>query len=609
MRTKTVVLVFTFLPLCVIADNQDFENSFKVVGKYHWVESNMVTDSSNTNDQKARNLESATIEITHDVTSAAGDIETIVLASGKFVHGTVVLTGIIETPTKVHISVQGATEKNLSKTALLVPGGSDTSFAVVERADPYFSDFLVLVGTERQTIDTERKFIVSGNLDQNGLDLSMARIDVRGTMFENGNKQMVILGYVMLENDKFLIEGEIDEPQAVTINLDEGSKYWSTPAIIQPGAHVTISWHGATQVLLATATKGRHINLVESWQRSKEYLDKVDEVAKSVVKAKLKPKTQQLEVADLTEQAIDAANTNSITQTASEQVNESTESNSSDDENTDNEVNFPKMDARQPAVGCEHVSMDAVQMSVMDFIRANSVASETGRLRQEQFQIQKTALQNSAKISKDPLDSLLAMELGAYRVSDENRNEAFPIFERLSRELDPEIVARRVTPLREDLARKIAIETAEYSLIQGQKVPAINLANLAGEDSSLYEDILGNNELVLIDFWASWCGPCIDTFPALKDLYSIYHDKGFDIVSISLDSELVDWSESSIEHQLPWVNLGEIKGMQGPTAVNFGVQFIPKSYLVDTEGCILKKDLHAEQLKNYLAENLQATSP
>ena len=111
MRTKTVVFLFTFLTLCVIADNQDFENSFQVVGKYHWVESNMVEDACNTNDQKARNLESATIEITHDVTSAAGDIETIVLASGKFEQGKVVLTGSIETPATVHISVQGTIEK------------------------------------------------------------------------------------------------------------------------------------------------------------------------------------------------------------------------------------------------------------------------------------------------------------------------------------------------------------------------------------------------------------------------------------------------------------------------------------------------------------------
>jgi len=106
---------------------------------------------------------------------------------------------------------------------------------------------------------------------------------------------------------------------------------------------------------------------------------------------------------------------------------------------------------------------------------------------------------------------------------------------------------------------------------------------------SLYSDILKENELVLIDFWASWCTPCITMFPHLKSIYADYNEKGFEIVSVSLDSVVLDWRESSEEQKFPWINLVEIRGMKGPTAVNFGVQFVPKSFLVDNYGCILKR--------------------
>ncbi len=201
------------------------------------------------------------------------------------------------------------------------------------------------------------------------------------------------------------------------------------------------------------------------------------------------------------------------------------------------------------------------------------------------------------------------MELGAYGVNDTNRDEAFLIFDKLGKELDSDLVVRRVEPRREHFARNIAIEANEESLVQGQKVPDFKLTNMEGTDMSLYSDILKENELVLIDFWASWCTPCIMMFPHLKSIYADYNEKGFEIVSVSLDSVVLDWRESSEEQKFPWINLVEIRGMKGPTAVNFGVQFVPKSFLVDNYGCILKKDLHPELLKESLSTNLQTDSP
>ena len=608
MKTTLNIVASICLTLGATADSPDPAKPFVISGLYRVVESSVEEDvDSTTGNLKEIDLSTATIEVTYETTNETGDLESVVLTSGKFTDNQIELRGTLDTPTKVQITVQGAKDERLSKTTIL-KSGDDISFAVVEQKDPYLSNFLILMGKSQQSIDDSKIFTVYGNLPHTNIDLSMARLDIRGTQFEDGIKTMFDLGYVMLEDDRFSIEGDVDVPQAVTINLDSGSEYWSTPAVIEPGSVITVSWDESKSLLIASAINGRHKKLVESWQISQEYIAKAKEVVAARAKLALKPGEGTV-VADLVkkELIVDGESTPKTT-VGSDAEDERVDSVEAEKEKSappiQQATNIPKVNTPQPAPGCDHVSMDDVQISIRDLIRANATASETGRLRQEQFQIQKTALQSLAKTSEDPLDSLLAMELGAFRVSDKNVKEAFPIFERLAEELDSDLVAQRVIPQRDLLAQNIAIELNEESLIQGQKVPDFTLSNMEGEDIALYPDVLQENKIVLIDFWASWCGPCIAMFPHLKSIYHDYKENGFEIVSVSLDSESIDWTESSEQQQLPWVNLGELKGMKGPTAVDYGVQFIPKSYLVDMDGCILKKDLHPEMLKDLLVKNL-----
>ena len=144
----------------------------------------------------------------------------------------------------------------------------------------------------------------------------------------------------------------------------------------------------------------------------------------------------------------------------------------------------------------------------------------------------------------------------------------------------------------------------DKQLVSGQKVPDFTLMNSEGETVSL-SDALNRNDLVLVDFWASWCGPCVASFPKLKELRTTYSEEGFEIVSISIDRTREEWVEASEKYEIPWIDLGELKSWHGEVATMYGVHFVPKSYLIDSEGCILQKDLTTALLEQTLVSQFE----
>ena len=189
--------------------------------------------------------------------------------------------------------------------------------------------------------------------------------------------------------------------------------------------------------------------------------------------------------------------------------------------------------------------------------------------------------------------ALLAMEIGAPEARQ------LEMWDKLAEVIDEDLVGRRVLPRRDSLEKQIKLNANAESIVEGQVAPGFTLANLEGEEVAL-SDVLSQNEFVLVDFWASWCGPCIATFPRLKKFYSAFNDDGFEIVAISIDSTHEAWADASEEHELPWMNLGEIVESSGDIANAYGVQFIPKGYLLDDKGCVIQKDLQYENLQEVL---------
>ena len=135
----------------------------------------------------------------------------------------------------------------------------------------------------------------------------------------------------------------------------------------------------------------------------------------------------------------------------------------------------------------------------------------------------------------------------------------------------------------------------------GAVTPNIELPDSAGNLLTL-KNLKG--KYTLIDFWASWCTPCILQIPDLKAAYTEFHDKGFEIIGVSIDNRESRWKKAIQKHNMPWPHISDLKGYGSAAATDYNVTFIPFNVLIDKDGKIVAKNLHSKSLRKKLVELL-----
>lgn len=113
------------------------------------------------------------------------------------------------------------------------------------------------------------------------------------------------------------------------------------------------------------------------------------------------------------------------------------------------------------------------------------------------------------------------------------------------------------------------------------------------------------NQYVLVDFWASWCGPCMGEVPHLKQTYDEFHDKGFEIYGVSFDKDKERWLGAVSENSMNWIQVSDLNGFDNPAARDYAVQGIPSNFLIDNEGIIIATNLRGDALYEKVAELLK----
>ena len=135
----------------------------------------------------------------------------------------------------------------------------------------------------------------------------------------------------------------------------------------------------------------------------------------------------------------------------------------------------------------------------------------------------------------------------------------------------------------------------------GQPFIDFSLQTKDGENVTLSERI-GQNKLTLVDFWASWCGPCRHENPVVKAAYEQFHELGFDVVGISVDQDEEAWLKAVEDDQLPWT---QVRDSENKASESYMIYYIPSNFLFDQNGTMVAKGLRGEDLAAKLDELLK----
>ncbi|MFO1475984.1 MAG: TlpA disulfide reductase family protein [Verrucomicrobiota bacterium] len=203
----------------------------------------------------------------------------------------------------------------------------------------------------------------------------------------------------------------------------------------------------------------------------------------------------------------------------------------------------------------------------------------------------------------DEIAQVLFMKAMLYVQVFENTTNGAALLQQVTNNFAGTDSANKAADILQVMQKEQQAVKLNQGLAPGTAFPEFSEKDLEGKPLSV-SALKG--KVVLIDFWATWCGPCVRELPNVLDTYKQYHDKGFDIIGVSLDEDK-DKLESFLKSkQMTWPQYFDGQGWQNKISSKYGIMSIPATFLLDRQGKIIARDLRGEQLKEAVAKAVAA---
>ena len=241
--------------------------------------------------------------------------------------------------------------------------------------------------------------------------------------------------------------------------------------------------------------------------------------------------------------------------------------------------------------------------------QAESILNEYRALQQKDPKGELPESKAKAKLLSDRLDSLGNVQLALIKeIIRDNRDNELPAkyikdamyqfsYEELKNALDPKTAYYN----HPDIAPAKMLLAGYEKRKPGIQFHELSMKDPADKDVTLSQWV-GKGNYVLVDFWASWCGPCRKEMPYVITAYEQFHPKGFEVVGVSFDQKKDAWINAIQQMGMQWPQMSDLKGWKCAASDLYGVSSIPSNVLVDPQGKIVAMDLRGEKLLNKLKE-------
>ena len=198
----------------------------------------------------------------------------------------------------------------------------------------------------------------------------------------------------------------------------------------------------------------------------------------------------------------------------------------------------------------------------------------------------------------DNLDSYMsALLLEVFMIENKvNKDSIIDVYESFSNRIKVSDVGKNIADL---------LSQFEDPIDVGEIAPDFTAPSIDGPDITL-SNVLLDNKVTLLDFWAAWCRPCRIENPNLVRLHKKYKDAGFDIIGVSLDRTREQWEQAVIDDNLPWTQVSNLNFWNDPVARRYSIRAIPQSYLLNKDGLVMGKNLRGQELEDRILSLLNA---